>query len=355
MLLKSLDEARSKGEKESFVSIYNEAREQSIAIHSDLTEQTSSFQYLKDLDGDFSIKKWIEKPEGNIFIPNYINEKNTLKPVLSLFIDLLGRHLLTLSRNTDRRIFFFADAFGSLQRISTINNLLALGRHKGASVWLGTQDIGELEKIYGWESRQIIKSCGTRVFFRVPDPANAQYLSDEIGECVRSVPKKSFSMSNPDFWDGVDLSKVERTEPLILPSEIQGLPDLNAFVKFAGHDWVRTKVKYQKFRKKNITFEKNPGYAIQQLKTGDPGVLATKSEAKQTKNTDAVKPDPNSLEPVKADTKPGPPELETASEKQKSDVGIDQAKPEIEKKQAAQEQTSRAVEKGPNLKLSEII
>jgi cell division protein FtsN len=126
-------------------------------------------------------------------------------------------------------------------------------------------------------------------------------------------------------------------------------------VKFAGHDWVRTKVKYQKFRKKNITFEKNPGYAIQQLKTGDPGVLATKSEAKQTKNTDAVKPDPNSLEPVKADTKPGPPELETASEKQKSDVGIDQAKPEIEKKQAAQEQTSRAVEKGPNLKLSEII
>jgi type IV secretory pathway TraG/TraD family ATPase VirD4 len=189
----------------------------------------------------------------------------------------------------------------------------------------------------------------------VPDPANAQYLSDEIGACVRSVPKKSFSMSNPDFWDGVDLSKVEKTEPLILPSEIQGLPDLNAFVKFAGHDWVRTKVKYKKFRKKNITFEKNPGYAIQQLKTGDQGFLATKSKAKQTKNTDAVKPDPNILEPVKGDPKPGPPEPETAPEKQKSEVEIDQAKPEIKKKQAAQEQTSGAVEKGPNLKLSEII
>ena len=49
-----------------------------------------------------------------IFITNYADVKDTLKPILSLFIDLMGRKLLSMADSTQRRVFFLVDEFGTL-------------------------------------------------------------------------------------------------------------------------------------------------------------------------------------------------------------------------------------------------
>jgi type IV secretory pathway TraG/TraD family ATPase VirD4 len=46
--------------------------------------------------------------------------QDTLKPILSLFIDLIGRRLLSMKDDYHRRIFFFLDELGTLQKLSSI-------------------------------------------------------------------------------------------------------------------------------------------------------------------------------------------------------------------------------------------
>jgi len=347
----------TKGAERGFAYIQDGSSKQAVSVHSVLMQYAKSFQYLKDLDGDFSIQKWIENPKGNIFIPNYANTKDTLKPILSLFVDLLGRQLLSLPDDINRRIFFFEDEFGTLQRMSTIINLLTLGRSKGASIWLGIQDVGQLEKIYGRESRQtIINACGTSVILRVSDPTTSKYLSDKIGQCVINVPQESFSMGVTDFRDGVNLSKVEKTENLILPSELQNLPDLAGYVKFVGHDLVKVNLKYKKYENKNTVFEEREGYTLKQQYLDDPGteiddsdVLDFKTEVEQMRNFEPVKTDMEFLESDIEEFGFDQPESETVFNKNKTDVEIDHEeamkeeheKAETEKKKAAQNEALR--------------
>jgi type IV conjugative transfer system coupling protein TraD len=384
----------TKGAERGYAYIQDGSSKQAVSVHSVLMQYAKSFQYLKDLEGDFSIQKWIKEPKGNIFIPNYANTKDTLKPILSLFVDLLGRQLLSLPDDINRRIFFFEDEFGSLQRMSTIINLLTLGRSKGASIWLGIQDVGQLEKIYGRESRQtIINACGTSVILRVSDPTTSKYLSDKIGQCVINVPQESFSMGVTDFRDGVNLSKVEKTEPLILPSELQNLPDLTAFVKFVGHDLVKVKLKYKAFKNKNTAFEERQGYTLNQQYTGDPrikvdgkAVLGFKKKLAEMKKvlavevgidqeTDELKRDnPEILFDQENDQsgaitdqefdelKLENPEAETLLKKKNIDIELDQdevvkdeqEKAEIEKNSLIQGGLLQAVEESPGIDIDEI-
>lgn len=258
----------TKGAERGYAYIQDGSSKQAVSVHSVLMQYAKSFQYLKELDGTFSIQKWIQKPEGNIFIPNYANTKDTLKPILSLFVDLLGRQLLSLPDDINRRIFFFEDEFGTLQRMSTIVNLLTLGRSKGASIWIGIQDVGQIEKIYGRELRQtIINACGNSLILRVSDPTTSKYLSDKIGQCVINVPQESYSMGVTDFRDGVNLSKVEKTENLILPSELQNLPDLTGYAKFVGHNFVRIELQYKQFENRNNSFEEREGHTLKEQYT----------------------------------------------------------------------------------------
>lgn len=204
-------------------------------IYSTLMQHANTFQIMAQMDGDFSIRKWVENPKGNIFIPNYAEQKETLKPILSLFIDILGRSILSLPDDINRRFFLFFDEFASLQKLSTIMDLLAGGRSKGASCFLGVQDIGQVESIYGRENRQtLVTSCGTTLLFRVTDSQTTQYFSNKFGKVVLEKSQETTSMGVVDFRDGVSVVKQEKVEPLILDSEISGQKTCRAILQFPG-------------------------------------------------------------------------------------------------------------------------
>src|SRR5208282_4444695 len=111
---------------------------------------------------------------GRLFITNYEECKDTLRPILSLFIDLLGRKLLALPDSFDRRVYFFLDELGTLQRLSTIKDLLILSRKKGGSIFVGIQDFAQLIHIYGPEqSDTMMNGFNNIVILRCTDPATA--------------------------------------------------------------------------------------------------------------------------------------------------------------------------------------
>lgn len=220
-------------------------------------------EYTKNMNGSFSIKEWVsnENKRGRIFITNYAEIGAVMQPLIALFIDVFANKVLMLPENLDRRIFFFLDEFGTLQRLGNILNLLKLSRSYGGSIWIGIQDLGQIESIYGKEStKTIMNSCANNIIFGVDEPFTADYLAKKIGEQERSNIDKNFSFGLSEYRDGHSMSERTMVEKIILPSDIMGLEDLSFYLKLATRkEYTKSKLEYQKYPALTPAFiEKEP-------------------------------------------------------------------------------------------------
>ena len=244
------------GGKAGYRYIENPRSRQALGVFAVMMQQARCFAYLAGHDGDFCINDWMQHGRGMIFITNYEMVQDTLRPMLSLFIDLLARRLLSMADDHRRRLFFLLDEFGTLQRLDALVKLLTGSRSKGGCVFLGIQDIGQLDVLYGRDLRKsIVNACGNAAIFAVGDPDNARFLSDKISDTEYSEMETSYSMGVEDFRDGTSLSQRKRKEPLFLPADIMRLPDMTAIVRFANHDHLISRFTYRSFADVNPRFE----------------------------------------------------------------------------------------------------
>ena len=237
------------GAERGHAYIQDASSKQALGVHSTLMQYASCFEYMADTDGDFSISAWLNNNDsGMIFVSNYSEIEDTLRPILSLFVDLLGRKLLSMSESNSRRVMFLLDEFGTLQRLSTIIKLLTLSRSKGGSVFLGIQDIGQIDKLYSKEHRQsILNACGNSVIFSVADHESANICSKRIGETEYYETEFSMSVGIKDFRDGTNYAQRKRKEFLFLPADIQTLPELSAIVRFANQHPLISRFEFREF------------------------------------------------------------------------------------------------------------
>ena len=201
---------------------------------------TQCFEYLKNSYGDFSIKKWASSDEDKrcVFLSNYSEISDTIRPMLSLFVELAGKRVLSLPDSSRRRVFFFIDEFGTLNHLPAIPTMLTNGRSKGMSIWIAIQDIGQIEKIYGKEIAQtIINACASSFLFAVNDPNTAEFLSRKIGD--REIRELNISTSEQQFstrGDSTTTSYQTRNERTIMPSEFLNMSNLVMLAKLSGFD-----------------------------------------------------------------------------------------------------------------------
>ena len=237
----------TRGGERGYVYIQDASSKQAMSVVAVMMQYVKSFEYMSKADGSFSITEWLGDPRpGTIFITNYADVKDTLRPILSLFVDLLGRKLLSMKDDQKRRVFFLLDEFGTLQRLSTIKDLLTLSRSKGGAVFIGVQDKGQIDKIYSPEfSQSILNACGNSIIYRVSDPVTAKYLSDRIGKTEILEVDQALSMGVSDNRDGVSLMQRSREKDLVLPSEIMNLRDLEAYLKIANYSITRIEFQYR--------------------------------------------------------------------------------------------------------------
>jgi len=207
------------------------------SILSVMGSSTQCFEYLRNLDGDFSIKKWVSDPEDRrtVFLTNYSEISDTIRPILSLLIELAGKRVLSIPDDRQRRFFFFIDEFGTLNNLPTIPTMLTNGRSKGMSVWIALQDMGQIDKIYGKEiSQTIINSCATTFTFAANDPYTADYLSKKIGD--REIRQTNVSESSSAQGASQTTSQQTLNERVVLPSQIMNLPNLVMLLKLPEYD-----------------------------------------------------------------------------------------------------------------------
>lgn len=220
-------------------------------ILSVLMQYAKCFEYMSSSDGDFRIKEWLTNSRGMIFISNHADVQETLRPILSLFIDLLARRLLSSPDNPELKTFFFLDEFGTLQRLPTIIKLLTLSRSRGGCVFLGIQDFGQIDDIYSKENRQTItNACGNTVVFALSGDA-ANIAANTIGPVEYIEINKVKSMGVSDYRDGISLNEQKRKELLFLPSDLSNLKDLRGIVRFANYDYILSEWNYKEYELRN--------------------------------------------------------------------------------------------------------
>ena len=102
--------------------------------------------------------EWAENRRGWIFLPGTEAEQEALRPLHSLWIDLLILRLLTLPKPGQKRAWFVLDELATLQRLPQFHTALTKGRKSNNPIIFGYQGKAQLEVIYGHLARSCSRS-----------------------------------------------------------------------------------------------------------------------------------------------------------------------------------------------------
>ncbi len=205
------------------------------------------------IEPSFSIRKWIngEKQEigvqknnggGWLFITARADQRQSLTPLISAWMDIAINALMVLPEDYTRRLWFILDELAALQNLPSLQRGLAEGRKYGGCFLAGFQSKPQLEDIYGRSAAEtMLDLFNTKAFFRCTEPSTQAWISKVLGDTEETEPQENISYGANSTRDGVSLSRQTRQKPLILPTEFSQLQDLECYVKLPG-DYPCTKL-----------------------------------------------------------------------------------------------------------------
>ena len=176
--------------------------------------------------------EWSGQQSGWIFITSVPRFRERLLPLTSLWLDALVLRLMNQGQPHPRRTWFVLDELASLQRLPQLHTAITENRKSNNPVVIGFQGRSQLEARYGHEAEAMLSQPATKVFLHTSEPRAAKWISDTIGEVEIERLKQSVSKEQfPRFRGSRTYYTERRTEPLVLPSEISGLPRMHALMK----------------------------------------------------------------------------------------------------------------------------
>ena len=232
---------------ESLISDKNEKT--ALSIKATLSTYCKSLLYLRDdTQGPlFSIRRWIEADTQDnwLFIASDAQKIDALKPLLSVWLDVAAKSVLSLPPFSERRLWFFADELPKLHRLPSLQSLLERGRKYGACFVGSVQDVHQIHSVYGRNDAETLTSLfNTKIFFRSQEPESIAWMSKVMGGVEFIEKKEGFSYGANDMRDGVSIHQERRREPVVKEAEFSELPDLQAFLKLPGA-WPVTQIKFE--------------------------------------------------------------------------------------------------------------
>jgi Type IV secretion-system coupling protein DNA-binding domain len=194
-----------------------------------------------------SVRSWIHQGRGVLFLPYSANEIATLRSIISTWMRLAIYETMSLRENTNERLWFAIDELDALGQIDGLKDALARLRKFGGRCILGFQSIAQVSGTYGRaEAQTIVENCGNTLILRCSASeggGTARFASSLIGE--REIIREHITKSTrPNEWlASRSVAQHHVTESAVLASEIEQLPDLQGFLKFASTpEWKQVKL-----------------------------------------------------------------------------------------------------------------
>jgi len=195
----------------------------------------------------FSIRDWVsgEKP-GVLFIPYKAGQIAALRSTIS------GWMRLAIFETMDRgerkaSLWFVVDELDALGQIDGLKDALARLRKFNGRCVLGFQSIAQVSSTYGQgDAHTIVENCGNTLILRCSASeggGTARFASQLIGE--REVLRTTLSKSRraTEMLGSVSHAQHYAVETAVLPSQVEQLPDLTGYLKYASDPtWQRVRL-----------------------------------------------------------------------------------------------------------------
>ena len=214
--------------------IDRKAGPQRAGVLSSLGLVAKSFRMLPDRDEKrvvWNARTWSKRREGWIFITSRPPERDTLRPLHSLWIDLLVMRLLTAPQPGQKPVWFVIDELASLQRLPQLHTAITENRKSKNPLILGFQGKAQLEVIYGHLAEVMLSQPATKIFMKTAEPKAAEWISEAIGKVeIERLKETKFDGTR----SGHNFTVERQIEPLVMGSEISGLDDRHAYLKLGN-------------------------------------------------------------------------------------------------------------------------
>ena len=182
-------------------------------------------------DRTWNARSWAKERKGWIFITSRPPERETLRPLHSLWIDLLVMRLLTAPQPGQKPVWFVIDELASLQKLPQLHTAITENRKSKNPLVLGFQGKAQLEVIYGHLAEVMLSQPATKIFMKTAEPKAAEWISEAIGKVeIERLKETKFDGSR----SGKNFTVDRQIEPLVMGSEISGLDDRHAYLKLGN-------------------------------------------------------------------------------------------------------------------------
>ena len=206
-----------------------------VQLNGSLSLVADSFRLLpkkSEAKTEWTAREWSEKRQGWIFITSQPAEREALRPLHSLWIDMLVLRLLSAPKPEQHPVWFVLDELASLQKLPQLHTAITENRKSRNPIVLGFQGKAQLEVMYGHLAEVMLSQPATKIFLKTGEPDAAEWVSRAIGKVeIERVKETHYDGSR----SGRNFALDRQTEPLVLDSEISGLEPMHAYLKHGNY------------------------------------------------------------------------------------------------------------------------
>jgi hypothetical protein len=188
----------------------------------------------------------VERDRGDrgavLFIPYRAGQIAALRAAISAWTRIAIFAAMDRAEH-DQRLWFAVDELDALGQIDGLKDALARLRKFGGRCVLGFQSIAQVATTYGeGDAHTIVENCGNSVIFRCSASeggGTSRFASTLIGQ--REVRRATVSHSRrpTELFGTTTRSEHLSIEPAVMDSEVEQLPDLCGYLKFASRpEWL---------------------------------------------------------------------------------------------------------------------
>lgn len=177
----------------------------------------------------WTVREWAKSRRGWIFITSTPDTIDALRPMQSLWLDMLILKLQTEERRpAQSRVWMILDELASLNALPQLHSAMTKQRKSDNPIVLGFQGMSQLDAIYGKKAETILSQAYTNIVLRTREPRAAKHLSELIGKAQLERTRES----RPARWlqrKQGSYNSERVVDPVVMESEIQGLDDLRGY------------------------------------------------------------------------------------------------------------------------------
>lgn len=182
---------------------------------------------------EFSIREWVRKGKGTIFITPRDLDRSVLAPLLNAFMNMAIAEAVSAPKKRYLPLTLVIDELSSFE-IDNLTDVLEKGRKFGLLAVAGIQNIAQLQDKLGVLKAATVLSCfRTKVILNPGDTRTAEYMSKEIGS--RTIDRRVVSITQSEGRRSESVSwQRERGLPTVTFDKLKALPKLTGYLSLSG-------------------------------------------------------------------------------------------------------------------------